>query len=298
MMVPWLIPTLQQLTVSSGLRGHAFLLLGVEGLGQEALVHAVAAQWLGTEKPEDHADYCAITCLEGKRDISVDQIRDMTQWAQQTAHANAGRLIVIWQAEKMNVAAANSLLKTLEEPPAGVRFLLTASRAGRLLPTILSRCQKVVLPVPQIEQAQQWLSAQVRKVTLEDIVLALTLHHGAPLAALHWLNSEALANWRSWQSLWQQCQQRQQLTHELTEWARKDVERFCQHLAGQCYVEGRVSLALPAWQLLRLVWQVQRGIQQNLSKDMLVDNLLQAVSQYMQGMIPTMIMTNRRGALA
>lgn len=77
----------------------------------------------------------------------IDAVRSVAEAAQATTHQGAGRVIRIFQAERMNISAANGLLKVLEEPPAGTQFVLTTEMPGRLPATIVSRCRRVVLPV-------------------------------------------------------------------------------------------------------------------------------------------------------
>lgn len=293
----WLTPLYERFTSQQSQRAHAFLFLGNAGLGQMALLDAVALHWLGGQSLADHPDILRVSRQEGKRDIAVDQIREVTQWAQQTAHGHIGRVVILEQAEYLNTAAANSLLKTLEEPPQGVRFLMTASRAGKLLPTILSRCQRVLLPTPESSAAQHWLQTQVKTATATEVALALTLHHGAPLAAQSWLVEMGLSDWRDWQKHWQASVQHRRVATTLIDWARKDMTRFCQHLGQQAYLDGQAG-SFAAWQMVRLVWQVQRALRQNMSKDILLDNLLLATNNLLTGAMPQLNLSGRRGVLA
>jgi len=294
----WLTEPYQQLTQSVLVqRGHAFLLLGPQGLGQDGLIEAVAQDWLSSTMT-DNPDLLLVEALEGKRDISVDQIRALSGWAQQTSHGASGRVVIIRQLERLNTAAANSLLKTLEEPPEGVRFLLTASRAGQLLPTLLSRCQRLNIPIPSLESASHWLKAQMPDVSEGDCQLALTLHLGAPLAAQNWLLSSGLTEWKAWQALWQASVKQGMVTSALIDYARKDVQAFCRLLGAQAYVDGQGYDRLLPWQLLRTVWQVEKALTQNLSKDLLLDNLLHTVNEVLAGKLPSMKVTKRRGMLA
>ena len=73
--------------------------------------------------------------------IKVDQIRELQNNAYLTPQRTKYRLIVIESADRMNLAAANALLKILEEPPPQTIFLLLAQQISTLLPTVLSRCQ-------------------------------------------------------------------------------------------------------------------------------------------------------------
>ena len=80
-----------------------------------------------------------------KSAITVDEVRKVARFTSHTAHDGGYRFVVVDPADDMNVNAANALLKSLEEPPARTVFILIAHSAGRLLPTIRSRCQVVRL---------------------------------------------------------------------------------------------------------------------------------------------------------
>lgn len=75
--------------------------------------------------------------------ITVDEIRKVTHLLTRTSHDRSWRVVIIDPADDMNRSAANALLKTLEEPPARALFVLVSHSAGRLLPTIRSRCQAI-----------------------------------------------------------------------------------------------------------------------------------------------------------
>jgi len=76
-----------------------------------------------------------------KTAITVEEIRRVTHFLTRTSHDGAWRIVIVDPADDMNRNAANALLKTLEEPPARALFILISHSAGRLLPTIRSRCQ-------------------------------------------------------------------------------------------------------------------------------------------------------------
>jgi DNA polymerase-3 subunit delta' len=87
-------------------------------------------------------------------------VREVIEFAHLTAHRAGRRIIVVEPAENLNPAAANALLKILEEPPQDVLFLLVAQAAQRLLPTIRSRCRQFPLSAPSPAQALAWLQQQ------------------------------------------------------------------------------------------------------------------------------------------
>jgi DNA polymerase-3 subunit delta' len=114
------------------------------------------------------------------REIRIEQIRALADFMNVSTHRSGRRVVLLYPAEALNTVSANSLLKTLEEPPPETVFLLVSHRADRLLPTILSRCRQVALAMPPREAALAWLAAQ----GVDDAATWLAEQGGAPLAAL------------------------------------------------------------------------------------------------------------------
>ena len=78
--------------------------------------------------------------------ISADEIDDQNQKFSLKSFEGGTKILIVWRADKMNVAAANKFLKFLEEPPAKTVIILTAETTNDILPTILSRTQIVEVP--------------------------------------------------------------------------------------------------------------------------------------------------------
>ena len=121
---------------------------------------------------------------EGKKrkpsqEIKVDQVRGALDFSERTAGRAPLKVVVVHPAEALNAVSANALLKTLEEPPGNMRFVLGCGAADSLLPTIRSRCQSIVLKAPDRAQALAWLAAQ----GLPDAGPLLDACGGLPLAA-------------------------------------------------------------------------------------------------------------------
>lgn len=119
--------------------------------------------------------------------IKVEAIRELADFVNLTAHRRGAKVILLDPAEAMNSSAANAFLKMLEEPPAGVTFILVSHHWRRLLPTVRSRCRLFPLPIPDPRVASQWLQAQ----GVVNPALHLAHTGGAPLAAL----DDAHADW-------------------------------------------------------------------------------------------------------
>ena len=114
------------------------------------------------------------------KDIRIEQVRSLATFMNVSTHRAGLRVVVLYPAEALNAASANALLKTLEEPPPDTVFILVAHRIERLLPTILSRCRKIALGMPDVPAALSWLQTQ----GVQDADRWLAEQGGAPLAAL------------------------------------------------------------------------------------------------------------------
>jgi DNA polymerase-3 subunit delta' len=131
----------------------------------------------GEEGGEDKKTKSAKT---PSKDIKIEQVRALADFMNISTHRQGLRVVVLYPAEALNMPASNALLKTLEEPPPGTVFLLASNSLDRLLPTILSRCRKFALPLPDHAVALAWLTAQ----GVQDADGWLREQGGAPLAAL------------------------------------------------------------------------------------------------------------------
>ena len=112
--------------------------------------------------------------------LRIDQIRALQEWVVMSSHRNGLRVALLSPAEAMNHSTANALLKTLEEPPPRTLIMLVANDASKLLPTIISRCQRIDLALPDLSTAAAWLAKQ----GLDAAPAHLALASGAPLDAL------------------------------------------------------------------------------------------------------------------
>jgi DNA polymerase III subunit delta' len=131
------------------------------------------------------------------REIRVDAMRDTIEFAQLTSGRGRSKAVLVYPAERMNIATANALLKTLEEPTGDVKFALASEAAHQLLPTIRSRCQSFALRWPSNDEALAWLRQQDGAAKLDDAALRtmLAAAGGRPLDATHLLASGASIRW-------------------------------------------------------------------------------------------------------
>lgn len=144
----------------------------------EALEDGDAAEGDEAGEPADGKKTAKATKTPSK-EIKIDQVRALADFMNVSTHRQGMRVILMYPAEALNTAAANALLKTLEEPPPNTMFLLVSNSLERLLPTILSRCRKFALSMPLQEEALAWLQQQ----GVDDADIWLAEQGGAPLAA-------------------------------------------------------------------------------------------------------------------
>lgn len=124
------------------------------------------------------------------QEILVDDMRDAMDALALSAHHAQGRVCIVYPAEAMNAITANTLLKTLEEPPGDTLFLLVTHQPSALLPTIRSRCLSSSLAAPALSESLLWLTEQGQ--TKVSAQLALGLTGNRPLLAQQMLESGAL----------------------------------------------------------------------------------------------------------
>ncbi len=134
--------------------------------------------------------------------IKIEQIRDLCAFLGYTAQYGGYKIALLEPADRLNVNAANSLLKTLEEPPGNGLLLLVTAQPARLPATVRSRCQKIGFAPPTAAIAVPWLTARIAD-GLEPATL-LDIAGGAPLAALSQADGE---RWRRRRELFECYQQ-------------------------------------------------------------------------------------------
>lgn len=209
---PWLEATWQRLLASRARPAQALLLAGPRGVGKGELAlkwaqallceapladgaacgTCPACHWFETG---GHPDFRLIglqekTTREGETRmataIEVDQAREAVDFVQLSTYRAGFRVVLVNPANCLNVAAANALLKVLEEPPLSTVFVLVSDQPRRLLPTIRSRCTRVDIGLPPAGQATQWLASQ----GVDDATTLLALSGGTPLDAQRWAEGD------------------------------------------------------------------------------------------------------------
>jgi DNA polymerase III subunit delta' len=210
---PWHEAPLRGLLSRRDRLPHALLVHGPRGIGKTEFAQALAASML-CESPRaalacgacdscrwfsqgNHPDYREVIPESAAEDdgegegeearpekakslvIKIDQIRRIADFIALSTHRAGYRVLVIRPADALHPAAANALLKTLEEPPPSTLIVLATGQPARLLPTIRSRCRTLALAAPPQESALRWLRDQ----GVESPDVALATAGGAPLLA-------------------------------------------------------------------------------------------------------------------
>jgi len=124
--------------------------------------------------------------------IPIDKVRELTAFFSLKSHGGGIKTALVQPADAMLPAAANSLLKTLEEPPGHCCLVLVSEYHGKLLPTIRSRCHRYALSPIGFEQAKDWLKRHSHEHDSKRLYTAMSLAQGAPLRAQQWLEEGML----------------------------------------------------------------------------------------------------------
>jgi DNA polymerase III delta' subunit len=167
---------------SAGKLPHAWLFTGADPNGQLQLAQNFSAWLLCSNKQLElpcgqcrncqlykagtHPDLCNVTVQEDNTAILVDEIRTLNDFVCAKPQLALQKIVIIYPAEKMNLQAANALLKTLEEPPAQTLVILLARHCAMLLPTIVSRC--TMLRCDSSSNYDTALNAQIQQIC-EDL---------------------------------------------------------------------------------------------------------------------------------
>lgn len=212
MIYPWQISQWQHTAklISTNRLPHAMMMLGNNGLGKTDFALALANSVLCQQPTEEHmacgnCKSCQILAAGTHPDlhcikptppvnskstnpvlsIKIDEVRELCNQLNQTSQYGTYRVALLEQAEYLTISAANSLLKTLEEPGQNVLILLITSRLHRLPVTIRSRCQTLRFTRPKEKLSFDWLKKEAgSQHTGEQLKQALNQAYGSPKAAL------------------------------------------------------------------------------------------------------------------
>ncbi len=268
---PWLLEHFEQLVhaYEQGHLGHAWLFAGPSGIGKANLARVLAGRLLsGTkgvpstldaasaaafvsarlEEHDHHPDLHHLTPAPDKRAISVEQVRDTIAALELTSHEGVAKALVIEPAESMTLAAANALLKTLEEPTPSTYFLLVSHQPGLLPATVRSRCQVVSVSRPQPSEALDWLCEGANDTSREDLNALLHLCGGAPLRALELSEGDYLNINNQLELIFKNISEKKVDPQQVAEqWLKADLEIYLSWLSTRLEWAIKGRLAGEAW---------------------------------------------------
>lgn len=254
-MYPWLQPTYAQLAkrkLTNKLH-HALLLQGPRGIGKADFVKQFSGFLLCAksefeqvcgqcqscllQKAGNHPDFHEV---QSERQIGVDQIREAIKKLSGSAQLSGAKVLIIYGADTMTESSANALLKTLEEPTANTYLLLVTDKSERLLPTIISRCERIVATVPSYEQTMAWLITQWHEPVDEEFV---QLYAHSPLTLLNELQQEQRLSYAAFKQGLQALMAQQVNPSKLAADWQEQVEKMLSWL--QFWLHQRVKENLP-----------------------------------------------------
>jgi len=179
---------------------HAYLFSGLAGIGKKLVAMRLAKSLQCEAKDNKPCDRCLpckkvedgnhpdISVVEADGQfIKVEQIRQLQKKLGYKPFEGKATVCVIDGADKLNISAANSLLKTLEEPPAQTHLILIAENIRMVIPTILSRCQRInfsPLPAEEVEEILKKDESLASEDIKADIKTVAAMSGGSPGKAL------------------------------------------------------------------------------------------------------------------
>lgn len=295
---------------------HAYLFVGPEGVGKKTIalglakaVHCSAAvgdfcgECADCARIQDgnHPDVRVIEILVGKKEISIQQIRELEKELNFRSFSGKKKIVILDRATLMNLSAQNALLKTLEEPPKNSLLFLVAPNVGGLLPTLRSRCLQVSFgALPRDLVAEFLVTRKGLKTEEAEFLAAMTLgslgaatkidkkhfleqrqrwlalltslntaNYRAAIDAAEELasNKEALIEFFEWAVCWQRDRLVYSVTQSLREIVNLDLISEIQQQTAQRDLESILSL-------LSQTAGAVGSIQRNLNRRMVLENVL------------------------
>ena len=192
---------------------HALLMSGIDGLGKFNFAKLFARFVLCKNNNVNNLEYPCQSCSscqlmeamthpdllliqkeDKEKTIKVDQIRELITELYHTSQQGGAKVAIINIADSMNGAASNALLKTLEEPAAGVYIILITSKPSFLPATIRSRCQNIIFKAPDVRVVKNWLANNHSSIFKDDssLKVLLSLTNNSPFKILEFLQEDKI----------------------------------------------------------------------------------------------------------
>ena len=319
MIYPWLMDHWTRLVerLHQDRLPHGLMLAGPVGLGKGALAQMLATSMLCERPGADgtacgechgcrmyaagtHPDYQYIAPEDPGAQIKIDQVRELTRFMALSRQYERYKVAIIEPADAMNANAANSLLKTLEEPAARSSLILVTSQPSVLPATIRSRCQRIDIRPPHPDTALEWLNGQ--GIAAETSARLLKQANQAPLLAMQ-LGEEGALELQAdfFAQLMDVLRGRASAPAVAEKWRTGNLERLLGWqvdwvddmlrflTAGEMSVDGETATVLSRlaplmgtgglFDLRDQLIQYRRMLSGNLNAQMLLEDILQAWAQ-------------------
>lgn len=188
---------------------QAYLFDGMSGIGK-SLIARVFIKLINCDNPTSTFNPCneCKNCINIDNDkfidlihikpssskdvIKIESIRDIEEKIAYSSYAGKFRVILIEDADQMNISSANALLKTLEEPPEQTIFILTVSKLSRLPDTISSRCQKILFSPLSKEFIYSKLKQEYKNIEDDDLKITASISLGSMTMAYSIISNQIL----------------------------------------------------------------------------------------------------------
>ena len=163
---------------------HAILLSGKKGVGKSSFAKELVLEILESTN-QTHPDLLLIEKEAEKKEITVDKIRTIASFSNQTAAISPSKFIIVDSACELNKSASNALLKILEEPHQNNFLILIAHNLSRVLPTIKSRCQIIKAPDLTFENFCEILRKKKPSISSEELKFLSDICDNSPAEAIN-----------------------------------------------------------------------------------------------------------------
>lgn len=292
---------------------HAYLFVGPQGVGKTTTALEFAKALQCSSSKDDSCDQCLSCRKVGERlhpdviwvepqgrQILVEQVREVQRRLMYKPLEGARRVVILKDAQELNLQAANALLKILEEPPGDTVMLLLADSESSLLPTVVSRCQKLRFAPLETQVVCAYLQEQAgwdpetaskaARAAQGSIGKALLLKEEPVgsweeearglLCSIQQLGTlELLEKARKWASSRQEASARLEVMRSLI----RDMvleELGAQQASGSFSVSGRGKWLLDAWEMTGRAWE---ALERNINPQLLLENLLIEIRELAAG---------------
>jgi len=264
---PWLQAPLRQFEAAreAGRLGHGWLVAGPRGVGKINLALLAARRLLegkdgdvrfleadeaatamaGRHEPADRHPDLHWVFPEAKRStLTVEQIREAAQALSLTSLTGQARVLVLEPADAMTTAAANALLKTLEEPGADTYLLLISHQPGKLPATIRSRCQSLSVRCPPVADALKWLNGAGKDPEAVEWTPLLEAARGVPFRAICYHRSDIYSFYKGLEASFHEISTNRADPQAITDtWLAGDIEAALSWLSVRLQSIIRARLA-------------------------------------------------------